>query len=289
MQKLEYFRPQTLGEALALMQQHAGCIRPYAGGTDLMVQLREGAKRHRDIAYMLDLGALAELKDILVNEKIISIGAMASHTQVTNSPDIQKHAAFLSRACATVGSPQIRNMGTVGGNICNGSPAADSLSPLVALNARLVIAGQGGERRALVKDIYAGAGKVTLEAGEIATRIEFDRIDAYANAFIKLGRRKALAISRMNAAAAMDLSGNTIHDARVVPGCVFSVPDRLTEVEQYIEGKKPSHQLFEECGKMASAEMIKRTGVRWSTEYKQPVVEAMVQRALCQAAGLAQE
>ncbi len=287
MQTLQYFKPDSLQAALELMSQHAGNIKPYAGGTDLMVQLREGAKRLSSTAYMLDLGGLAELRGIQVQEKTISIGAMCSHTEVSRSPEILRHAPFLAAACATVGSPQIRNAGTVGGNICNGSPAADSLSPFVALDARLVIASKNGQRTALVKDIYEGANKVTLGGDEIVTRIEFDRIDDFQTAFIKLGRRKALAISRMNAAAAVKLDQNgNIAEVRLVPGCVFSTPQRVEKAEQFLLGKKPSNELFVECGKMVSDYMIECTGVRWSTEYKQPVVEALSQRALCEATSL---
>ena len=287
MQNLHYLKPDSLSEALELMERHAGKIKPYAGGTDLLVQLREGAKRLAEVEYMLDLGGLAELKGIQVSETTISIGAMASHTEVSQSAEILKHAPFLAAACATVGSPQIRNAGTVGGNICNGSPAADSLSPFVALNAELVILSKNGQRRVLVKDIYEGANRVSLAGNEMVTRIEFGRIDGWRTAFIKLGRRKALAISRMNAAAAirLDEAGN-MAEVRLVPGCVFATPQRVEKAEQFLLGKKPTAELFLQCGKIVSDYMIECTGVRWSTEYKQPVVEALSQRALCEAAGL---
>lgn len=286
MQKLEYFRPETLAEALDLLERHGESIRPYAGGTDLMVQLREGAKKLAATQYMMDLGHLAELKGVRVEGDIVSVGAMSTHTQVETSEVIRAEAPCLSKACSTVGSPQMRNMGTVGGNICNGSPAADSLSPFVALDTRLVIVSKRGERRELVKDMYERAGKLKFEPGEMVTRFEFGRIPGYNTAFLKLGRRKALAISRMNAAVVLKLEDGKIRDARIVPGCVFATPDRLAAAEQHVEGKAPSLKLFDECGKLASEEMIARTGVRWSTEYKQPVVEALVRRALCEACGL---
>lgn len=287
MQNLNYLKPDSLKQALEWMDQYAGKIKPLAGGTDLMVQLREEAKKLAAVEYMLDLDGLAELKGIDIGDKVISIGTMTTHSQVNFSPEIRKYAPFLSHACSTVGSPQMRNAGTVGGNICNGSPAADSLSPFVALNARMVLASVNGERKELVKDLYEGAGKLKLAPNEIAVRIEFDRIDDYSTAFIKLGRRKALAISRMNAAAAIKLAADgTIEDVRLVPGCVFSVPDRVEKAEEFLRGKKPSLELFTECGKVVSGVMNDRTGIRWSTEYKQPVVEALSQRALSKAAGL---
>ena len=287
MQTIQYLKPGNLAEALDWMERYAGKVKPYAGGTDLMVQLREGAKRLASTEYLLDLGGLSELRGIKVGEQIISIGCMVSHTEVNESADILRLAPFLSKACGTVGSPQIRNNGTVGGNICNGSPAADSLSPFVALNAKLVIASKNGQRTELVQNFYEGASKVKLADNEIAVRIEFERIDNYKTAFIKLGRRKALAISRMNAAAAVRLDeAGAIADVRLVPGCVFSTPMRVEKAEAFLLGKTPSPELFSECGKIVSAFMIECTGVRWSTEYKQPVVEALSQRALCEALGL---
>ncbi len=287
MQKLQYLKPTSLSEAVDMMAKYAGKIKPYAGGTDLMVQLREGAKKLAGVEVLMDLGALSELRGIRVEDTSISVGTMCSHTDVYESAEIQKYVPFLSRACSTVGSPQVRNAGTVGGNICNGSPAADSLSPFVALNSRMVLVSQKGERRVPLIDFYEGAGRVKLADDEFATRIEFDRIDAFKTAFSKLGRRKALAISRMNAAAAVRLADDgTIAEARLVPGCVFATPQRVANAEQFMQGKKPSAELFKECGKLVSAYMIECTGVRWSTEYKQPAVEAMSERALCEACGL---
>ena len=284
MQNLQYFKPATLDEALELMDRYAGKIKPYAGGTDLMVQLREGAKRLAETEYMMDIGGLSECRGIEVLPDKISIGAMTTHTEISTSPVILEHAEFLAKASSTVGSTQIRNNGTVGGNICNGSPAADTLSPFVALAARLVVKHKGGERTVLVKDIYLGANKVSLEPNELVTRIEFDRIDGYSTAFIKLGRRKALAISRLNTAIALKIEDDVITGARVVPGCVFAVPDRVEAAEKMLIGHAPSENLFVAVGKCVSDEMIARTGIRWSTEYKKPAIEALIERGLAAAA-----
>lgn len=280
MQKLSYYKPETLEEALRLLARHGGKMKPYAGGTDLLVQFREKASRLKDVEAVMDIAGMKECLGIEVYHERISVGAMTTHTQMSESPVIRQHAAFLAAAASTVGSPQIRNSGTVGGNICNGSPAADTLSPFVALDAQLVIKSAAGERRALVKDIYLGANKVSLGPGELVTRIEFDRIDEYKTAFIKLGRRKALAISRLNAAAAIRMKEGVITGARLVPGCVFAVPDRVTAAEEMLLGNAPSEELFVRCGQRVSEEMIARTGIRWSTEYKKPAIEALVERAL---------
>lgn len=289
MQKLSYLKPQTLKEALGYLKEYGEKVKPYAGGTDLMVQLREGSSRLKDVEYLMDVQALPELRGIKVREDSIRIGAMTSHTEVNESEVLRKHVPFLSIASSTVGSTQIRNKGTVGGNICNASPAADTLSPFVALNARLVVVSVDGEREVMVKDAMEKAGKLKLAPHEMVTSILIDRIDDYSTAFIKLGRRKALAISRMNAAVALKMENGVIAPARIAPGCVFSTPDRVEKAEALIVGKAPSAALFEEAGKAVSEEMIARTGIRWSTEYKKPVIEALIQRALCRAAGLPED
>lgn len=289
MQKLSYLKPQTLKEALGYLKEYGEKVKPYAGGTDLMVQLREGSSRLKDVEYLMDVQALPELRGIEVREDSIRIGAMTSHTEVNESEVLRKHVPFLSIASSTVGSTQIRNKGTVGGNICNASPAADTLSPFVALNARLVVVSVDGEREVMVKDAMEKAAKLKLAPHEMVTSILIDRIDDYSTAFIKLGRRKALAISRMNAAVALKMENGVIAAARIAPGCVFSTPDRVEKAEALIVGKAPSAALFEEAGKAVSEEMIARTGIRWSTEYKKPVIEALIQRALCRAAGLPED
>ena len=289
MQKLSYLKPQTLKEALGYLKEYGEKVKPYAGGTDLMVQLREGSSRLKDVEYLMDVQALPELRGIEVREDSIRIGAMTSHTEVNESEVLRKHVPFLSIASSTVGSTQIRNKGTVGGNICNASPAADTLSPFVALNARLVVVSVDGEREVMVKDAMEKVGKLKLAPHEMVTSILIDRIDDYSTAFIKLGRRKALAISRMNAAVALKMENGVIAAARIAPGCVFSTPDRVEKAEALIVGKAPSAALFEEAGKAVSEEMIARTGIRWSTEYKKPVIEALIQRALCRAAGLPED
>lgn len=286
MQKLSYLKPASLEEALALLNQHGAACKIYAGGTDLMVQLREEAPRLRGVAYLMDITGLPALCGIEVRETEISIGAATTHTQVNTSEVLRKHVPFLSCASSTVGSEQIRNSGTVGGNICNASPAADTLSPFVALNARLVVCSVAGTRILALKDAFVKAGQLKLEENELVTRIEIDRIDGFATSFMKLGRRKALAISRMNAAVALKIEDGVIREARIAPGCVFSTPDRVERAEAEILGKAPSAALFEATGRTVSDEMIARTGVRWSTEYKKPVIEALTARALCQAAGL---
>lgn len=286
MQQLQYACPTTLDECLLLMKGAGAEAMPYAGGTDVMIHLRDRAACVQNIRLLVDLGKLEPLRGIRLENGMIHLGAMTTHAEAAHSTLLHEHAPFLAVAANTVGSQQIRNTGTIGGNVCNGSPAADTASPLTALYAEAVVCSASGTRRVPLPELY-GRNGMTLAPGELVTEFVFPSFAGWHTAFLKLGRRKALAISRMNVAAALELQNDgTISGARIAPGCVFRSPDRVREAEEHLIGKAPSRALFAEAGLLSSEEMIRKTGVRWSTEYKKPVLEALVERALLQAAGL---
>ena len=281
----KYLQPNTLNDCLLALQEAAGSAMPYAGGTDVMIHLRERTEHMRQVRLLVDLSALPELRGIALEDGKIRLGAMTTHSEAAASPLLGAHAPFLCDAASTVGSTQIRNTGTIGGNVCNGSPAADTVTPLVALDAQAVVRSLSGTRIVPVTALY-GRGGMTLAPGELVTEFLFDSYALWQTAFLKLGRRKALAISRMNVAAALLIENNCITSARIAPGCVFRTPDRVRAAESSLLGQTPSKALFAQAGVLASEEMIQRTGVRWSTEYKKPVLEALVERALLKAAGI---
>ena len=280
MQAVQYLSPRSLDEALAFMQQYAGCIKPYAGGTDLMVQLRERASKLADTQWLMDLQYLPELRGITEQDTTITIGAIESHTRVSEDPVIRRYAGMLASAASQVGSPQVRNRGTIGGNVANASPAADTISPLAAMNAVATVASVRGVRQATLQELYTPRGKSALEADEIILNFRIEKLEGWHTAFIKLGRRKALAISRLNTSVALRLEDGVIADARIAPGCVFSAPDRVKTAEALLIGKQPDRALFAEAAQEVAQEMIRRTGVRWSTAYKEPALIAVVQQTL---------
>lgn len=288
MQSLQYKKPRSLDEALSLMSEHAGKIKPYAGGTDLMVQLRAGEKRAKEIEILLDCAGIVEMRGIEQKSGWIQIGAMTTHMELTQSELIQQNVKFLADAAATVGSPQIRNVATIGGNVLNGSPAADTVSPLAALDAVLIVHSKDGMRECPMGDTYCVTKEVRLAPDELVTKIVFPELKGYQTVFLKVGRRKALAISRLNVAVALKLERGVITGARIAPGCVFVVPERVERAEALLLNEQPERGLFEEVGKAVAEEMVRKTGVRWSTDYKKPVLTALTQRALMLAAGFSE-
>ena len=275
-----FYRPETLREALELMGTYAGTIRPLAGGTDLMVHLREQSRKVQGITRFMDIARLPQLHGMCVEEGELCIGAGVSHTEIAASPLVRQYVGALCDASGSVGSPQIRNSGTIGGNVCNGSLAADTLSVLTAVDARLELHSTAGVRLVKMAGLHQGRGKLDIQPNELLVRLRLPILEGYRFAFLKLGRRKALAISRMNMAVAVKLQDGVMVDVRIAPGCVFSQPERAGAAEALLRGRKPDAQLLEQAGKAVSAQMIERTGIRWSTEYKQPVVEALTVRAL---------
>lgn len=287
--KYNYYRANTIGEVCTQLALQKEKVRIIAGGTDIMVQIREKEAKWKEIECLLDITSLGrELRYITEAQECIRIGALSTHTDIETSKLIKKFLPFLSEACASVGSPQIRNLGTIGGSICNASVAADPLSPLIAADTQVVIQGVQGAREVDLKSFYTGRGTVDLQEGEFVTEFIVKKLTQGAQtAFIKLGRRKALAISRMNVSAVLGINGQgVITEARIAPGCIFVKPDRVTEVEALLLGNAPSGELFASVGKAVSEEMITRTGIRWSTEYKKPAIEGLVEDALYKAAGM---
>lgn len=279
-QAVQYLSPASLQDALEAMHQYAGSIRPYAGGTDLMVQLREGAAKTEQTKWLLDLQHLPALYGIWENASYIIIGAMETHARIARDPLICANAKCLALAASQVGSPQVRNRGTIGGNVANASAAADTISPLAALNAFAEVASVRGVRRVRLQEMYTKNGRNALAADEIILRFQIDRLAGWQTAFTKLGRRKALAISRLNTAVALRCCDGRIEDARIAPGCVFSAPDRVTTAEALLRGQTPTPELFASAAHAVTQEMIARTGVRWSTAYKEPALFAVVQQTL---------
>lgn len=288
MYRFEYLRPISIKEACQLLETYGDTAKVIAGGTDLMVQIRDEHKKLKDMKYVVDITHIKELSFIKEEGDRISFGALVTHDEIYKSSIIREVAPFLSEACNTVGSPQIRNRGTIAGSICNASPASDPVPPLIALEAEVKIESVRGSRIVPLKSIYLKPDVTNLAADELITEIYFKKLAPDSKmAFVKLGRRKALAISRINVAVALRKDGEgRIIEARIAPGCVFSVPNRVRAAEMVLIGKVPTEDLIHEASEKVSEAMIQRTGIRWSTEFKKPVIEALTRRAINQAMGV---
>ena len=283
MSRFDYVRPTSLAEAIELLNDQTYQNMPLAGGTDLMVYLHhEGPSYTR----LVDISTLPDLKKISKDGQTITVGAGVTFTGVIESEILQQYTPFLVEACRAVGSPQIRNGGTIGGNVANAAACADSLPVLVCLDASIHLLGRNNTKRDMpVAEFVISPNKTKIESGELVTHFSFAAPpDGVKTAFIKLGRRNAQAISRLTMAVMVHLDPNGIIDyARITPGAATPHTTRFTAAEEILIGQEPGMALYEKTGKQVSETMIEVTGRRWSTEYKEPAIQALTVRALQKA------
>lgn len=284
MKRFRYARAESLDEACAFLAQHPCNAKVMAGGTDLVIALRDNMRSVRELEYVLDISGLKSLRGIREKDGMVTIGALTPHAEVAGSALIQSKAHLLAEACGVVGGPQTRARGTVGGNVCNASPCADAATALTALDAVLSISSPSGNRSVPVQLFLAEKASERLAPGELVTQITFAalRENEY-SAYMKLGRRKALSIARMNTGVVLEMLGGVIVNARVSMGSAFPHQRRLAGVESLLNGRKPDEGVLEEACAAAAQEMLAITGVRWSTEYKEPVIRTMVKRCIKKA------
>jgi len=280
MRRFEYISPTNIADVCKLLDEFKEDAQLLAGGTDLLIELRKPSAR--SLKVIIDISRVSEFMGIEELSDSVSIKPLATHTDIYQSNIIQQYAPLLRQAVATIGSPQIRNRGTVGGNIMNAAACADTVPPLMALDAMVTIQSMHGKRMVPLRDFFVKPYQTVAEKNEILTEIIFPKLlNSTKSAFIKLGRRNALAISRLSVAAILRQSEQgVIQEARIVPGAAFPQWQRVTDAEKLLIGQTPSRELFTEAGKKVSEVMISFTGRRWSTEYKEPVITVLVRRAL---------
>lgn len=281
----DYYKATTLEEALDMLKTAQGGVKLLAGGTDVLVNAREGHP-YREMT-MIDVYGIPELCKIEELDGWISIGAGVTHAAIEQSQLIRNKAGVLADACSTVGSPQIRNHSTIGGNIANASPAADSLAALSVLEAEVEINRLGELRRVPLGDVIEKPYRTTLSDRDLITRLFVKKASAGTRFhFYKLGRRKALAISRMTIATLLrqDEDG-VVTQFHMTMGATFPKPMLFPDVDAMLIGKRPTRADIAAVAEALSAKIPLIAGIRPSTTYKQPVCKSMVQRILNELTG----
>lgn len=276
--KFQYHLPESLDEALSLLAELENAT-PVIGGTDLMIAMRNGVSIPD---HIVDLNKISELNYVKAVDGIIMIGATATHAEVANSPIAAKIPSLVD-SVSRIGSPQIRNRGTITGNICNASPAADSAPPLLVHMAEVEIQSLDGKRTIPIVDLFAGPKINSLQPGELLTEIRIPVPPAgSSSSFKRIGRRKAFTLSVVSSAAYIQMEGETCTDAKVAFGSVAITPIRVPEAESLLSGSK----LDEETVKVASDavyEAVKPiTDVRGTAEYRKDMCPVLMRRAIKQ-------
>ena len=272
-------QPQTVAEAITLAGQLGGDARFLAGGTDLLIQI--GRKRTQP-GHLIALGGLGGLAGIAAGAREISLGSLTTHKAIETHPAFQDRLVALAEAARVIGGHQIRNVGTIGGNIANASPAADLLPVLLSLDAAVELAGAAGTRRLALRDFLRGPGLVDRKPDELLVRVAFPTPPAgAATSFVKFGRRRAMEISVVCVAALLGVGDDgTCRTVRIALGAVGPTAMRAAAAETALCGRAPTPAALRAAGELAAAECTPIDDVRASAAYRRRLVAALVPRAL---------
>ena len=281
-----YHRPQSIKEACKLLEQCSnGAV--IAGGTDMLVEIKQGLRHHEDI---ISLTEIEDLKTINVNNDTLEIGAGVTHNMIVLSPIVKKDFKAVAEAASKIGTEQIRNTGTVGGNLCTGASCCDMAPILVALNASVEIASSTNVRTVSLKDFFLFHKETSVEKGEIMTKILIPLISKDVGAcFEKFGLRESASISVASSSVALKFNGGSCSNACVVIGAVAPTPIVCERTNELLIGKKISElsrdtDILKKAGELASEDSVPIDDIRGSAEFRRGIVKVLVERAITKAA-----
>lgn len=286
MRRFEYVAPASLEEAVRFLQEHGEAARPLAGGTDIIVQMKERATRFPFPSHVVDVTRIPELKGVGFDEKEgLRIGAATTMTDVFLSRVIRERFQGIAEGAGIVGSIQTMNMATIGGNLCNAAPSADTAPPLLAHEALAVVFGPNGRRTLPIEEFFVGPGKTALASGELLTEIRVPTPrPRTGSAYQRHTPRKQMDIAVVGVAVVLTLNGGRVQRARIALGAVAPTPLRAREAEAALEGKPPSEEAFRQAAASAAAEARPISDVRGPAEFRRHLVAVMTQRMLAEAA-----
>ena len=280
----EVFNPTTIGEVLTILDKYGDKAKIIAGGTDVMIELKNG-KIDPDV--LIDIFKIKELKNIEEKDEMIILGACTTFTNVVESDLFETNLIGFNRSCRLVGSPQIRNKGTIGGNIVNKAAAADSVPPLMCLGAKVTIESLNSKREITLEEYYNNP----LKDNELLTFIRFKKPNEYATlSFAKLGLRKALAISRLTNSVLLEFDEDKlVKDVKVASGALGKTPVRERRVEEYLLGKQLDEVVIEEAIKVLRTSAGERLKGRATFPYKSSAIDTTLREALEECVSIREE
>ncbi len=278
-----YYEASDLSEALNLLNTVENPML-IAGGTDVLIKSRERKKNYIDI-NLIGITRIKELKEIKMLENgDIYIGAANTFTTVENNELVKKYINPLSVAVGTVGGPQVRNTGTIGGNLCNGAISADSATTLLSYNAVLGILSEGGIRELDINKFYIGPGKVDLNKGEILQYILIKK-ENYENikgTYIKFAQRNAMDIANLGCSVLLNAENNFVKDIRISFGVAAPTPIRAAFAEEFAIGKELTDENINEIGEKCVLSSKARDSYRASKAYREHLIKELPKRAIAQ-------
>jgi CO/xanthine dehydrogenase FAD-binding subunit len=281
----EFFRPTSTEEACSLLERYGADASILAGGTDLMVAVNQA---QRSLEVVVHLGSLG-LDSIHATETDLVLGATATHTEIARSPLVRDKVPLLAEAALSIGSPAIRNMGTIGGNVANASPAADGSVALLALRARVKLVSTRGERIVELEDFFTNPGESVLQPDELLQEVMVPIQDA-ANQWRwrKLGQRKGSVCAVISLAVALRMEADTCRHARIAMGTVATTPLLASRAGEILSGQRLDERIAERAIAAASESIPERDGARATAWYRRRICEVTLRRflsPLCSTAG----
>lgn len=279
MKNFDYFAPQSLGDATALLRRYGTKAKLLAGGTDLFIRLE---RRVVEPAVVVDLKKIRALQGIKASAKGVTIRAATLMDEIVSSSLVQRRYHIIAEAAAAVGSIQTRNRATLGGNLCNASPAADTAPALIALGARARIAGSRREREISLEEFFLAPGKTCLQSNELLKEIFIPSPAGKAGSSFQRCTRTAMDIALVNCAVFLSLApkGGVIGEIRVALGAVAPTPVRARPAEDLLRGKNPDNEAIEEAAALAAAGVSPIDDVRSSASYRREMVRVLTRRAI---------
>jgi carbon-monoxide dehydrogenase medium subunit len=279
MHRFEYYQPKTLEEAFGLMEKRKNEAEYVAGGTDVIVGIKQRVRRPKVLISLRGVEGLGFIRD----NGAMTIGSMTLFRDLERHDGIRQGFPALYRAVSLLANPQIRNVATIGGNLCNAAPSADCAPPLLVMEAVVTLKGPGGKRAVPVDEFFSGPGENVMEDPEILTEISIPGTARDARtAFVKKGRLKQ-DIAVVNAAALLVMDGAVCRTCRLAAGAVSPVPMRLWKAEEMVEGKPIDEELLERVKGVVEESVQPITDVRSTEEYRRTMSGVLIKRAIQKA------
>ncbi len=248
-----------------------------AGGTDVITGIRNESNRFSKLDYILDLKNIPEVHNIEEYENFYLIGAFVTFSQIIDNEKIKNEYPLLIDAVKRIGNLQVRNRATIGGNIVNCAPCADSVPPLLVYDAKVIIKSKDEEKELLLSDFLICPYKTKLKSNEVLCYIKIPKNNEKLNGtFVKLGKRRGVAISRISLAILLKTNGKVLQTIKFASGAITPIASRFYEIEQKFVGKEFNDSEIKEFTHAVASEILSKTGIRWSYPYKLPVFQQLL-------------
>ncbi len=276
-----YEKATSIKQAIELLTNNPNA-KLIAGGTDVLIRLREG---HSEFSSLIDIHDLEELKFIKNENANIKIGSGMTFSSIIENEIIRKHLPVIALASSTVGGPQVRNVATIGGNLCNGAISADSAASLLVLDAELILEGVDGERVVSVNEFYFGPGKVDLNHNEILKYIliKKENYENYGTHYYKYAMRDAMDIATIGCAVACKLNGKVIENIKIAFTVAAPKPLRMKTAEDFAKGKEISEELINQISELTLKDVNPRTSWRATKEFRLQIIKTLAKRVVNEA------